>query len=68
MVKDPVCEMSVDEQDARNNGLVSEHEGRDFYFCSKDCKDMFDRFPDTYTNLHQKPTTDLDEGYTSASE
>lgn len=46
MVKDPVCGMTIEESDA---AATSEHEGRTFYFCSRDCKDEFDSDPPAYT-------------------
>jgi len=45
MQTDPVCGMTVDERKAT---FRSEHEGKTFYFCSRGCKDSFDRNPQTY--------------------
>jgi YHS domain-containing protein len=45
MSVDPVCGMSVDEKKAP---FASRHEGRQFYFCSKGCKEAFDRSPTKY--------------------
>jgi len=45
MQKDPVCGMMVDE---KKTLLKSEHEGREFYFCSIGCKTAFDRDPHRY--------------------
>jgi YHS domain-containing protein len=45
MQKDPVCGMMVDEKKSK---LVSEHDGRAFYFCSAGCKASFDRDPHRY--------------------
>lgn len=39
MVRDPVCGMSVDEKKAR---FKSEHMGKTYYFCSRQCKELFD--------------------------
>ena len=45
--KDPVCGMSVEENEA---AATSEHDGRTYYFCSKDCKEEFDADPAAYTS------------------
>jgi Cu+-exporting ATPase len=45
MAKDPVCGMTVDEDRA---GARSEYQGQTFYFCSQDCKNKFDKSPETY--------------------
>jgi len=45
-VKDPVCGMSVD---AVNSKYKSDYEGRPYYFCSKGCKQKFDRAPAHYS-------------------
>ncbi len=43
-MKDPVCKMEVDE----SSGIVSEYKGKRYVFCSKACKETFDRNPDKY--------------------
>lgn len=48
-VKDPVCGMDVDPAQA----LKVEHEGKTYYFCSKDCQEKFQKNPAQYTG--QKP-------------
>jgi YHS domain-containing protein len=40
--KDPVCKMEVDENKAAGQ---SEHKGHKYFFCSKVCKQKFDRDP-----------------------
>ena len=45
MHTDPVCGMQVDEKKAAGK---SEHNGKQFYFCSNSCKEKFDRNPDQY--------------------
>ena len=45
-MKDPVCGMEVDEQQARDS---SQHQGRKYAFCSGECKQEFERNPDRYT-------------------
>jgi Cu+-exporting ATPase len=42
---DPICRMSVDVATAT---LVSEYEGKSYYFCAQYCKDTFDANPKTY--------------------
>ena len=41
---DPVCRMAVDQEEA----LSATHEGRAYYFCSRDCRDQFLRGADAY--------------------
>jgi YHS domain-containing protein/multidrug efflux pump subunit AcrA (membrane-fusion protein) len=47
-VVDPVCGMEVDVKDATAAGWKSDHEGATYYFCSKRCKESFDREPARY--------------------
>ena len=42
---DPICKMDVDKATAT---LVSEYQGKKFYFCAQYCKDTFDADPETY--------------------
>ena len=44
-VKDPVCGMTVDPSHA---GHTSVHEGHTYYFCSRGCKETFDKDPARY--------------------
>lgn len=46
MVRDPVCGMQVNEHDAT---AKTEHDGRNYYFCSAGCKQTFERGPQQYT-------------------
>jgi Cu+-exporting ATPase len=46
-VKDPVCGMNVDPDKAAGQ---SEFEGRTYYFCCQDCKQMFDQDPTNYVS------------------
>ncbi|MEO8193216.1 MAG: YHS domain-containing protein [Gemmatimonadales bacterium] len=46
-VKDPVCDMMIDDQTA---AATSEYEGRRYYFCSNGCKTTFDENPKEYVN------------------
>ena len=42
---DPGCKIQVDEQ----NDPKSEYKGREYDFCSLDCKEQFDNNPERYT-------------------
>ena len=42
---DPVCGMEVTYETAQAR---SEYDGQTYYFCSIDCKEAFDRSPETY--------------------
>ncbi|MFB3926086.1 MAG: YHS domain-containing protein [Syntrophales bacterium] len=46
MATDPVCNMEVDEKQAK---YKSRFGGKEYYFCSKECKDDFDDKPQLYT-------------------
>ena len=54
MAKDPVCGMTVDENRA---GARSEYQGQTFYFCSQDCKNKFDKNPETYADRSRTGAT-----------
>ncbi len=45
MARDPVCGMDVDEKKA---AAQSEHEGLTHFFCSRGCKEAFDKDPDKF--------------------
>jgi YHS domain-containing protein len=45
MVKDPVCGMYIEEEEAEGE---SQFEGQTYYFCSAECKEEFDAEPDRY--------------------
>jgi Cu+-exporting ATPase len=45
MAKDPVCGMHVDETGAQ---IMSDHEGKTYYFCCAGCKRSFDESPEKY--------------------
>jgi YHS domain-containing protein len=45
--RDPVCNMEVDEQTAAGRSL---YQGEQYYFCSQDCKQKFDRNPEQYVS------------------
>lgn len=46
--KDPVCGMSVVEQNAERLGNTAEYEGKTFYFCMPKCRDAFGKEPEKY--------------------
>jgi YHS domain-containing protein len=45
VAKDLVCEQEVKEQDTR---YFSDYGGKNYYFCSPDCKRKFDDHPDSF--------------------
>ena len=45
MAKDPVCGMIVDEN---NSQYRSQHNGKNYSFCSEECKKKFDQHPEQY--------------------
>lgn len=46
-VKDPVCAMVIEEEDAVG---TSEYQDKTYYFCSNDCKEEFDENPADYAD------------------
>jgi Cu+-exporting ATPase len=46
MTKDPVCGREIEQQTAR---AKTNHQGRDYLFCSDSCKMQFDQHPERYT-------------------
>jgi YHS domain-containing protein len=51
MAKDPVCNMTVDEQ---KSAATSVYKGKTFYFCAKGCKEKFDREPEKFVSKEEK--------------
>jgi YHS domain-containing protein len=45
MVRDPVCNMTVDQTKTQ---FISDHKGQEYYFCSKACKIKFENDPSQY--------------------
>ncbi len=45
MVEDPVCAKEVDPEQA---SCTSQHRGKTYYFCSLQCKQLFDAEPSAY--------------------
>lgn len=46
MVKDRVCGMRID---PKKTVYQSIYNGKQYYFCSEECKNMFDGTPELYT-------------------
>jgi len=44
MIKDPVCDMTVNPQ----NAIRVQYKGKTYYFCSQMCKIIFEREPEEY--------------------
>ena len=51
-VRDPVCGMRVEPEKAAGH---SSHNGEEYYFCSKHCKEKFDTAPESYTGGMPRP-------------
>jgi P-type Cu+ transporter len=45
MTKDPVCGMQVDEKDSQ---FMTQYGGKQYKFCSADCKKKFEQQPEQY--------------------
>jgi YHS domain-containing protein len=45
MAKDPACGMNVHEESAKH---LLEYHGSHYYFCSKLCKESFEKDPEKY--------------------
>lgn len=45
MTKDPVCGMNVDEKTAK---AQTQYAGKQYSFCSEDCKAKFEKQPEQY--------------------
>ena len=59
-VKDPVCGMTVDPDQAMADGLTAEAEGKTYFFCSEDCREQFKQEPLRF--LHGKAETPAPTG------
>ena len=44
-VKDPVCNMTIEDSEAAG---TSTYKGKTYYFCSKGCKETFDKNPEAF--------------------
>ena len=47
-VRDPVCGMQVDEDQARVAGRVASYRGATYFFCSDDCQRKFEQHPEMH--------------------
>ncbi len=56
-VTDPVCKMTIEDKDAV---ATSTYKGTIYHFCSRNCKDKFDKDPDAF--LVEKTTTPPTKG------
>jgi Cu+-exporting ATPase len=54
--EDPVCGMTVNVDQARANGLTTEHEGREYGFCGKGCLLEFRDTPDQFLTADFRPS------------
>lgn len=54
--EDPVCGMTVDPDQARQNGLTLTHEGTEYAFCGKGCLLEFRDEPEKYLDPAYAPT------------
>lgn len=46
-VKDPVCGMTIEDSEA---AATSTYKGETYYFCSKPCKEDFDKDPEAFVS------------------
>ncbi|MGB9711451.1 MAG: YHS domain-containing protein, partial [Thermodesulfovibrio sp.] len=61
-VIDPVCKMLIEDKDAAETSI---YKGITYYFCSKHCKEKFDKNPEIY--LTEEPSTSLTKEITLKS-
>ena len=54
--EDPVCGMTVDIDSAREKGLATTHEGREYVFCGKGCMLEFRDYPDRFLGAGYTPS------------
>ena len=45
---DPICGMKVDIEKAAAAGLTVKYQGKNYYFCTDDCKETFGKDPKRY--------------------
>ena len=58
-VTDPVCKMTIEDKDAV---ATSAYKGATYYFCSKPCKDDFDKNPEAFITGQIPPHPPLPKG------
>lgn len=54
--EDPVCGMTVDVEEARSAGRTTEHDGREYVFCSRGCLLDFREEPAKYLAADYSPS------------
>jgi YHS domain-containing protein len=54
--EDPVCGMGVDADAAREKGLATTHDGREYVFCGKGCLLEFNDDPGLYLAVGYSPS------------
>jgi YHS domain-containing protein len=57
-VTDPVCGMTFDSSQAE---AQSTYQGQAYFFCSQECRKLFDENPDQYLQGQRQPETTTDE-------
>ena len=55
-VTDPVCKMTIED---KNAVAISTYKGTKYYFCSKPCKEDFDKNPETFIDNKAVPSLSL---------
>ncbi|MEK6581110.1 MAG: heavy metal-binding domain-containing protein, partial [Nitrospirota bacterium] len=55
-VTDPVCKMTIEDKDAV---ATSTYKGNTYFFCSKPCKEDFDKNPETFIGKKAVPSFSL---------
>src|SRR4030042_4605041 len=58
-VIDPVCKMTIEDKDAVATSI---YKGTNYYFCSKQCKEDFDRNPESFISEIIPPHPPLEKG------
>ena len=51
MVRDPVCGMEIEKEEAVAS---SQYKGKEYFFCAPSCKEKFDENPEKYLKLNEK--------------
>ena len=52
-VKDPVCDINLDDAQAKSMPWKSDYQGKTYFFCSEKCKKQFDKSPTQFLNQTQ---------------
>ncbi len=64
MELDFICGQEIDAQKATEQGLTSMYDGCTYVFCSRECKQEFDRNPSAYANLDMGDSDGGEDLYT----